>query len=88
MRYNIYSIDVWGGEEEGTWIENNYFHIGVIDIENDSDKRIIEQLIDEGYLKPTAERFVEIADHSDEYWIYVRQKEDGYPLFNLHRQAE
>lgn len=89
MKYNVFSIDVWAGEIDETWQENNYFLTGEVELERpDDDEGIIASLIAEGYLKSGSEDQVTIADYSDGYWIYVRQKDNGYPLYNLHRQAE
>lgn len=83
MRYQILSIDVWAGEEEGLWERNDYFLRGELDLAEDmEDGEILEAIADELGL---GEEFLKtsIVDEWGEYNFDIVRAEDHYPYFEL-----
>lgn len=84
FKYELYSYDVWGNEEEGYSV-NDTFKRGIIELENDDDGEIIRELKSMGFLASSAETInFEIEGESD-YTIYINGKNDNYPYCELRR---
>ena len=82
VKYTVCSLDVWGNAEDGYEV-NDSFRIGSIEIDQDcSDLKVIETLIDAGYLDSCAMELAEV-ECSDEHFIHIRQKSDTRPVLNL-----
>lgn len=79
MKYNIFSLDIWGNEEDG-WERNDYFSQGTIEILEGENP--IKRLIDENYLVEDAEKFVQYEDFSNGY-IDILLNENGKPILEL-----
>ena len=78
--YRILSIDAWGNKKDGyEW--NNWFTVGEIDSIPDTNKDIIQLMIDEGFLKPGVNKLVEIDD--DQYNLVILDKKTKQPLFAI-----
>lgn len=88
MKYVVYSIDVWAGEEEGTYIKNNFFEIGHIDLPEDfSSQHIINNMIVAGLLISECTLLdVEITNSDCEgFYIEITDSLNQRPLFDLKR---
>lgn len=84
----ILSIDAWAGDEEGTWDWNNWHTVGqagkeVLDLTND---KLIEFMIEEGFLKQGCEKLVEVED--DGYNIVFSDRETFEPIFAIEYGPE
>ena len=85
--YQIFSLDVWAGEEEGTFMKNNFFKIQEIEFEEKlSTETVIPLLIEEGLLNECAREGAYVENHDCE-WRYfeVIDKETQLPLFDIKR---
>ena len=81
QKYFIYSIDVWGNEDDG-WEQNDYCQQGWTYIEEAMDELdVVELLIEEGYLKAEAKGKVDVEFSYSMIEIYVA--ENLYPLYQL-----
>jgi len=81
MKARVWSLDVWGNEEDG-WTVNDRSEIGTINLpENYKDKHVFRALMNKGFLLS----WVTINDLEFEwhdYGYYVND-DTGYPLFDI-----
>ncbi len=86
--YQVMSLDVWAGDEEGTYEKNNFFNVGQIQLADcASDEQILQAMIEEGFLNINATlETVEIQDHNcDGFYIEILDKTNNYPLYDLRK---
>ena len=86
--YQVMSLDVWAGDEEGTFEKNNFFNAGQIQLPDcASDEQILQAMIEEGYLNANATlETVEIQDHScDGFYLEILERANKHPLFDLRK---
>jgi predicted RNA binding protein YcfA (HicA-like mRNA interferase family) len=80
--WSIYSLDVWGNEEDGFEV-NNRQRAGDIEIlDGASDEDIIKTLKQEGFLKAKV-KASQIHIDGDDYAMNVDDAETGEPIYQL-----
>jgi hypothetical protein len=83
--YLVYGLDVWSGQEEGTYDINDRWEIGIITVlENEKHCDILTKLISGGFLKTEALSLCELRDVG-ETLIEVIEIENDYPVIHLER---
>jgi hypothetical protein len=75
--YEIYKLEVWAGDEEGTWDKNNWFYEQTISVDNHEQ---LERYVKEYYIKAGV---AVVFDYSYESCVNVVKAEDGYPLLEI-----
>ena len=89
ITYQVLSLDVWGGEEEGTFEKNDFYNAGEIEVNGEANEsEILSKMIEEGFLAShcTLES-VAIHDYNamGEYYE-VKDAKSGYPLYDLQQK--
>lgn len=83
MKYKVLSIDAWAGNEVGEWDCNDWHKAGVVEIPYSVEgNAIIELMIEEGFLKPSAIGLVMVEDISDST-IRLSCDSSFEPLYDL-----
>jgi hypothetical protein len=87
MKYTIYELDVWAGEEEETYEKNNFFEIASIDLpKNATDGQILAKLNKLGYFLNMSNVKLRIDNHDCEGFYYeIVDEQNKYPLLDLKR---
>lgn len=77
--YKVLSIEAWGNKEEGyDW--NNWFNVGTVDIDLETDDQsIMQAMLDAGYITNTHGGYV----NDDQYNLVICDKETHEPLFAI-----
>ena len=80
--YNLLSIDAWAGQSEGEWEWNNWFKVGIVDIDiNSSNENIIKHLINEGFL--TSDSIAKVYAEDDQYNIVIKNSVTHEPIYAI-----
>ena len=84
----ILSIDAWadGTDDEPSWTWNAWYKIGEISKDEfealDTDAKLIEYMIESGYIKPEARSIVHVED--DQHNIVFQDSTENYqPVFAI-----
>jgi len=84
----IINLDVWGNEEEGYEI-NDFIPVGTIEVDvkdpyDISTEKLVDLLVDENYIRPSAKKLIELSDFGyADYFYQVSEKKTGRPLYNI-----
>jgi len=89
MSFKVLSIDAWADccgcecQDDGPkcWSWNNWHTIGQLETLPDNDSAIIDLMINECFLKPTARSLVFVDD--DQYNYVICDKESHEPIFAI-----
>lgn len=85
-KYNVYSLDVWGNEEDGYEVNDRSF-IGTIELYNEfTDQDVIQALLEADILNSFSGKVVDMFDiQSEEGHIDIDYKDK--PLLELEEVA-
>ena len=93
VKLKVINLDVWGNEEEGYEI-NDFIPIGTIEVSVDdpydiSTDRLIDLLIQEEYIRPSAKELIELSDlgYAD-YFYQVTEKKTDKPIYNIQLEDD
>ena len=77
--YKVLSIDAWGNAADGyEW--NNWFNVGIIEIDINSNETIIMQtMFDAGFITDSSGGYVD----DDQYNLVICDKKTNEPLFAI-----
>jgi hypothetical protein len=83
-KWQLCSLDVWAGEEEGAWDINCWYNAGVIELPEDfTNEGVLALLLEEGYLIRTDGLAVN-DDWSNGYYMQiVDTTNNDYPVYSL-----
>jgi hypothetical protein len=89
IKFRVISLDVWGGDEEGTYEKNNFYNLGTIEV-NEMDEDIkdsmINALIEADILVPECRSMIYIVDNYGNGDYYeILDKETDRPLLDLQQ---
>lgn len=85
LQVDIYTLDVWAGEEEGTWDINDWFRNGSIYVDEEADSETIMRLALEEIGAENIDALLETheVDEVGDTCIKFVRKSDGYPVLEL-----
>lgn len=84
MKYKIYSIDVWGNEEDG-WEQNDYSNVGSIEGDYPTDELFWLALVEADIAFGPFDRAV--FDWFDEGDGEIRDRKDDRPIFQIRGET-
>ncbi len=86
--YSIWSLDVWGNEEEGFEVNDRGCINRSVEIDDDAtDSDIIELMIDMGYLMAGSRDKGQI-DGDSEYTMWIEDMDTLEPWIQLQRESK
>lgn len=85
LRVDIYTLDVWAGEEEGEWDINNWFLEGSLHVDEDTEGESLIHLALEKIGAENIDALLETheVDEVCDTCIKLVKKSDGYPVLEL-----
>lgn len=85
MKYEVFSLDVWGNAEDGFEV-NDLFRIDTIELpEAATDDQILAALEESGNINAGSSPLANVDDPGDGDLITIEQKSDGRPVLQLRR---
>lgn len=85
LKVDIYTLDVWAGEEEGTWDINDWFPKGSVHVDEEADSEATIRLALEKIGAENIDALLETheVDEVCDTCIKLVRKSDGYPVLEL-----
>lgn len=81
LQLNVYSLDIWGNRKDGYEVNDTY-HVGSINVPSDSNRAILAELREHGWLTLASKGKVLVEWTNDECY-HVLQASTRKPLFEL-----
>lgn len=81
-KYQVLQLDVW--KEEGSFVVNDFFNIGAVEIGDEfTDEQIIQCLFENGYLSAYGKKVARVLNTGCDGYIEIVKGETERPLLHL-----